>query len=82
MVFNGLNHLNFLIIIYFHLIFSLLICLYSEKWLKNPFIHFSFGVGLGLGILLLTLKEEKEMIHYIYCILRLSRKEKKTLKNK
>jgi oligosaccharide translocation protein RFT1 len=56
--------------------FSLFICYYSEKWLTNPLIHFSLGVVLGLGMLLLTWREEKEMIHYIYCIIRLNREKK------
>jgi len=64
----------------FHYIFSLLfcsfICSYSEKWFTNSLLHFSFGAILGLSMLLLTWKEEKEMIHYIYCILRLNRGKK------
>ncbi|CAF1105439.1 unnamed protein product [Adineta steineri] len=52
------------------------ICYYSESWFSNSFIHFGFGSILGLGILFFTWKEEKEMIHYIYCILRLNRKKK------
>lgn len=60
----------------FSLGFSLFLCYYSEQWFANPWIHFSFGAILGLAMLLLTWKEEKEMIHYIYCILRLNRKKK------
>jgi hypothetical protein len=61
----------------FALSFSFCICSYSEMWLTNPLIHFSLGAVLGLGMLILTWNEEKEMIHYIYCIIRLNR-EKKT----
>jgi oligosaccharide translocation protein RFT1 len=61
----------------FSLAFSLFICYYSEKWFTNSLIHFSFGASLGLGMLILTWREEKEMIHYIYCILRLNREKKK-----
>lgn len=66
----------------FSLIFSLVFCYYSERWFENSFIHFSFGAILGLGMLLVTWKEEKEMIHYIYCILRLNREKKESLKRK
>ena len=59
------------------LAFSFFICCYSEQWFANSVLHFSFGAALGIGMLILTWREEKEMIHYIYCILRLN-KEKKT----
>ncbi len=52
------------------------ICFYSESWFSHAFFHFSFGAALGLGMLLLTYREEREMIHYIYCMLRLSREKK------
>jgi oligosaccharide translocation protein RFT1 len=63
----------------FSLGFCSFLCFYSEQWFSHSFIHFSFGAILGLGMLLLTWKEEREMIHYIYCILRLNRETKKTL---
>jgi oligosaccharide translocation protein RFT1 len=58
------------------LIFTSFVCYYSETWFSNPFIHFSFGAILGLGMLMLTWREEKEMFHYIYCIIRLNRQKK------
>ncbi len=79
--FNGIQWskpFQFSLYYLFSLLFSLLICLYSEQWFTNSLIHFGFGSILGLGMLILTWNEEKEMIHYIYCILRLNR-EKKTI---
>jgi len=58
----------------FSLGFSSFICYYSSNWFPNSFVHFCFGSVLGLGMLLVTWKEEKEMIHYIYCILRLNQR--------
>jgi oligosaccharide translocation protein RFT1 len=60
----------------FSLCFTLFLCFYSEKWFTNSLLHFSFGGILGLGMLFLTWREEKEMIHYIYCILRLNQRKK------
>jgi len=57
------------------MIFS--ICWWSESWLQNPLAHFGLGIGLGLAMLALTWQEEREMIHYLYCILRLTRKKSK-----
>ncbi|CAF4908718.1 unnamed protein product, partial [Rotaria sp. Silwood1] len=58
------------------LILTLLICYYSEQWFNNSLIYICFGIFLGFLILILTWKEEKEMIHYIYCIIRLNRQKK------
>lgn len=58
------------------LIFTSFICYYSEEWFSNSFIHFGFGAMLGLIVLFLTWREEKEMLHYIYCIIRLNREKK------
>ena len=53
-----------------------LICYFSESWLHNSLLHFGLGVVLGLVMLMVTWREEREMIHYIYCILRLNRGKK------
>ncbi|CAF5146309.1 unnamed protein product, partial [Rotaria sp. Silwood1] len=58
------------------LILTLSICYYSEQWFNNSLIYICFGIFLGFLILILTWKEEKEMIHYIYCIIRLNRQKK------
>lgn len=58
------------------LLSSGLICFYSETWFNNNLIHFGFGSILGIGLLILTYKQEKEMIHYIYCVFRLHREKK------
>lgn len=60
----------------FCLVFSSLICVYSERWFNYSILHFAFGSSLGLGMLLFTWREEREMIHYIRCILRLQREKK------
>lgn len=62
----------------FTLLFSSLICVYSERWFSYSIFHFAFGSVIGLGMLLFTWREEREMIHYIRCILRLQRIKKKT----
>ncbi|CAF1126454.1 unnamed protein product [Adineta ricciae] len=61
----------------FILCFTSFICFYSERWFSNSLLHFGFGSVLGLGILFLTWREEREMIHYINCIRRLNREQKK-----
>lgn len=52
------------------------ICWWAEQWLNNAFLHFSLGFVLGVSMLLFTWREEREMIHYIYCIWRLNRPKK------
>jgi oligosaccharide translocation protein RFT1 len=67
---------EFSLIYLFSLSFCSFLCFYSEQWFSYSLIHFSFGAILGLCMLVLTWKEEREMIHYIYCILRLNREKK------
>jgi oligosaccharide translocation protein RFT1 len=52
------------------------LCTLTEPWLINGWLHFAVGCALGLLMLTMTWREEREMIHYIYCIVRLTRNNK------
>lgn len=55
----------------FSLLICSMICWFSEEWINSSLIHFSLGVALGSIILFITWNNEKEMIHYLHCIIRL-----------
>ena len=64
-----------------HYIFILLIsyvmsCL-NQSLIENSFGQIIFAIGLILTIICFTLIEEKQTIHYIYCVLKLSNQNRK-----
>jgi hypothetical protein len=56
----------------FILFLSFILCCLSKLLIQDSFGCFIFGIGLFLTIICLTWIEEKEMIHYFYCIIKLN----------
>ncbi|CAF0844671.1 unnamed protein product [Didymodactylos carnosus] len=68
------------------LIISFVLCIWSEHYFylaKGRFlIHFSIGAGAFLYMTYMTYRFEREMIHYLYCIIRLNKHSKQEQKQK
>jgi hypothetical protein len=56
---------------------AFLLCNLSQNVIENTFGEICFGLGVILTIICLTFNEEKEMIHYIYCVFKLNYQNKK-----
>ncbi len=51
---------------------------FNQIFIENSFGQIIFAFGLILTIICLTLIEEKEMIHYIYCVYKLNSHSQKS----
>jgi hypothetical protein len=60
------------------LLMSYLFCNLSQTLIENSFGQISFSIGLILTTICLTIIEEKEMIHYIYCVFKLNYQNKRS----
>jgi len=59
------------------LLMAFLLCNLSQNMIENIFGEICFGIGAILTTICLTLNEEKEMIHYIYCVFKLNYQNKR-----
>lgn len=65
-----------------YILFLLISCVIfnlSQNLIENSFGEIIFGIGLMLTTICLTLIEEKEMIHYIYCVFKLNYQKKRSV---
>lgn len=62
----------------FILIITLIIFNFNQYLIQDTFGQISFFIGLTLTIICLTLIEEKQMIHYIYCVCKLHYQNQKS----
>lgn len=60
------------------LIITIILFYLNQYLIDNTFGQISFVIGLTLTIISLTLIEEKQMIHYIYCVSKLNYQNQKT----
>jgi O-antigen/teichoic acid export membrane protein len=58
----------------FLLLISMIIFYLNQILIQNSFGQFIFLIGFILTIICLTFIEEKEMIHYIYCVYKLNQR--------
>jgi hypothetical protein len=59
------------------LLMAFFLCNLSQNMIENIFGEICFGIGVILTTICLTLNEEKEMIHYIYCVYKLNYQNKR-----
>ena len=59
---------------------SFLTFYFNQNLIENSFGQFCFAIGFCFIIICLTFIEEKEMIHYIYCVWKLNYQDRKSEK--